>query len=73
MSFEKKVLDILREANVDFKIVQGSRHMKIFVGTKMCGIYPRGDTECGTRAAKNVIAQVRRAIKREKEKKVERV
>lgn len=62
----KKTRAVLEEIG-NYRIVAGSRHLKIYVHGVMCGILPknsRGDG-CGRdeRAVLNVISQIRRAAR----------
>jgi len=55
---------LLESSNVPWRIEQGKRHYKIFVGERMVGILPRGSSLRRTyRAHLNTLAQVRRAIR----------
>lgn len=54
----------IEASGVPWHIEQGKRHLKIFVGNRLCGILPRaGSNERDQRTSLNIRAQVRRAIK----------
>jgi hypothetical protein len=56
----------LEECGRTFKVEEGKKHFKIWVGNIMCGVQPkgiRGDGQSNGFAEKNVIAQIRRAAR----------
>ena len=61
---------VLQESGLPWRIEKGARHHKVIVGTQFAGILPRGNTGYSNkagRAHKNIIAQIRRAIRKQKE------
>lgn len=56
-------------SGVEFRVELGSRHLKVWVGKTMAAIMPlSGERDAGGRAILNSRAQIRRAIRAEKER-----
>jgi len=58
---------LLTESGLPWRIELGTRHYKVFVGTRFCAILPRGTQRPQrVRAHKNAVAQIRRAIREQR-------
>ena len=56
--------EILNSCGLPWRIEDGSRHHKIYVGNRLAGVIPKGKSRNNLNTAhKNMIAQVRRAIR----------
>ena len=53
----------LETCGFPFNIEQGTRHWKIFIEGKMCGIFPKIGRSPNRRAEMNVRAQIRRYVR----------
>ena len=62
MNIEREIESTLRSSNRSWFIREGSRHRKIVIDGKLVGILPM-TKEAEGRAGKNVLSQVRRAVK----------
>lgn len=59
----KNLRDELDSTGLTWALINGGRHYKIKLAGKLVGIYPRSPTRDVDRAAKNTIAQIRRAVR----------
>lgn len=68
MRLDPKIKAILDEAGVPWELKHGGIHVKILVGNRLAAILPhKGKLKDASRAQYNTIAQLHRAIRREKE------
>jgi hypothetical protein len=61
-----EVMELLKTSGAPWEIRQGKRHKKIIVNGRLVGILPNAGgshSYGGSRAHKNMLSQVRRAIK----------
>lgn len=65
MTMMEEIEAAFAESPVPCKIVDGTKHKKIFVGSRLAGILPRDgrDSDRTRRARMNTLSQIRRAIK----------
>ncbi len=61
MRLPKVIRKELEATGKPWEVEKGTNHRKIKVGGKLAGIIPLKGFNAGSRAAKNIIAQIRRA------------
>jgi hypothetical protein len=59
------IFEALEASDLPWSVSLGGRHIKLHIGPNLIGIMPRagGIAAAGSRAGKNLMAQVRRGIK----------
>ncbi len=58
----------LNDCSVPHKVERGKRHWKIFIGGVLCGVLPMNGKYTNRRAELNVRAQIRKEIRKIKER-----
>ncbi len=60
----RAIQDLLDEAEVDYDLRKGKRHIKLFIGTKMVAVLPHGGgTSSSIETNQNVVSSIRRHLR----------
>ena len=63
MKLSTAIRETLERSGLPWSLENGGRHIKIRVGGRLVGVYPKGKTPDNRRGEANVLAQIRRACR----------
>jgi len=63
MKVPKPIKEELEKYSLDYTIVQGKKHYKLYVDDQLCAVFSMGTSTGGPNGFKNVVGAIRRAAR----------